>query len=104
MTREKRRLKSKLKDIKRRHLYLNHAINGRFEVKDESAEIKNNYSDSLAHRNTLDPSVQSNYERVKNGEGHWSQYPKNRYYGAKGYRVKQKTYREKKENYDCEEL
>jgi len=97
MNRAERRFKSEIKDLKRRKLYVNHAINGRFEVNDESAEVQSFLMDCKRHRNTLNPYNHSNYERVKNGEGHWSQYPKNKYYGSNGYKLKHKTYKERKE-------
>lgn len=85
-TKDFRRYENRLKDLRRRKLYRNHAINGRYELnldkEDDSVSIINSipqYGDSRYSEITVNPDL------LDNKIGHWSEYPKTKYYGSKGY-------------------
>lgn len=90
-TKQYRRNKERVKDLRRRHLYRNNAINGRYELsykEDPNLSLcavhnKANPNWKLvewtAQRETVHP------DKLTNDIGHWQEYPKTKYYGSKGY-------------------
>lgn len=89
-----RRNQEKLKDLRRRKLYRNHAINGRYELsnkEDPSLSMCAVYNahnpvvrmvEWTAQKETIHP------DKLTNDIGHWQEYPKNKGYGSKGYFLK----------------
>lgn len=85
-TRAQRRLLADLKDKRRRFLYRNRAINGRYELnldkEDDSVSVVNSvsgYGITRYSKVTIQP------EKLDNETGHWQEYPKTKYYGSAGY-------------------
>ena len=79
-----------MKDLRRRKLYRNRAINGRYEISDKE-------DDSVTDRNN--PCCFGLWElsgsrrtiarnKLTNDIGHWQEYPKNQKYGSSGYNLK----------------
>ena len=93
-TKEFRRNQEKVKDLRRRKLYRNRAINGRYEISDKEnpslsmcAVYNEHYpnvrlADCVAGRETIHPS------KLTNDIGHWQEFPKNQYYGRYGWNLK----------------
>ena len=86
-TKDFRRHQERLKDLRRRKLYRNHAINGRYEVSDKE-------DDSVTDRNNpccagmwrLSGSKKTiAHHKLNNTIGHWQQYPKPKNYMGEGY-------------------
>ena len=114
-TRDYRRHEERMKDLRRRKLYRNHAINGRYELSDKedhslsrcavfnehhSSEI-GRMSECLANTETIDPN------KLTNDIGHWQEFPKNQYYGRYGWNLKStrhKKLRKALKNYINEEV
>lgn len=89
-TKDFRREQNRLKDLRRRKLYRNRAINGRYEISDKE-------DDSVIDRNN--PCCFGLWElsgskrviarnKLDNTTGHWQEYPKNHKYGSSGYNLK----------------
>lgn len=85
-TRAQRRLLTDLKDKRRRFLYRNNAINGRYELnldkEDDSVSVVNSVPGHGAihySKVTIQP------EKLDNEIGHWQEYPKTKYHGSDGY-------------------
>lgn len=85
-TKQYRRNKEKVKDLRRRHLYRNNAINGRYELnldkEDDSVSVVNSipgYGKTRYSKVTIQP------DKLDGRTGHWQGYPKTKYYGSKGY-------------------
>ena len=93
-TKTYRRNQEKVKDLRRRFLYRNHAINGRYELDlnkedDSVSELNtNNYGESHWSKVTVNPKL------LDNKTGHWQEYPKTRNHGEKGY-YRKKGYKAK---------
>ena len=87
-TRDFRLKQNRLKDLRRRRLYRNHSINGRYEI--SSKEDK-----SVTYREVWDINLVSHWgyvtihpSKISNEIGHWQEYPKNQNYGSRGYNLK----------------
>ena len=85
-TKQYRRNKERVKDLRRRRLYRNNAIEGRYELnldtEDDSKSLVNNRpSWGVMHYSKVTVAP----EKLDNKTGHWQQYPKTKYYGSKGY-------------------
>lgn len=86
-TKQFRRNQSKLKDLRRRFLYRNNAINGRYEISDKEddsvTDVNNPYNagwwELSGSRNVIA------HHKLDNKTGHWQEYPKTRNFGSKGY-------------------
>ena len=93
-TKDFRLEQNRVKDLRRRRLYRNHAINGRYELsykEDPNLSLcavhnKANPNCKLvewtAQRETVHP------DKLTNDIGHWQEYPKNQNYGSRGYNLK----------------
>ena len=93
-TKDFRREQNRLKDLRRRKLYRNHAINGRYELSDKEdsslsfCAVYNEHNPNVrmvewtAQRETIHP------DKLTNDVGHWQEYPKNRNYESRGYSLK----------------
>lgn len=93
-TRDYRRHEERMKDLRRRRLYRNNAINGRYELSDkEDPDLslcavynKNNSTVRMvewtAQKETIHPS------KLTDDIGHWQEFPKNQNYGSRGYNLK----------------
>ena len=86
-TKQYRRNKERVKDLRRRHLYRNNAINGRYEISDKEddsvTDVNNPYNAGWwmlsGSRNVIA------HHKLDNKTGHYQEYPKTKYYGSKGY-------------------
>lgn len=85
MTRDERRYIEYIKDKRRRKLYVNGTINGRYEVTGEPLTPPEGFADLKWTRKTLNSWNDEHVKLIKSGEGYWQQYPKTKYYGSKGY-------------------
>lgn len=86
-TRIYRKDRERVKDNHRRFLYRNHAINGRYEINVDTEDT----SVSESETNKWSPEwlkrcrVTVVPQKLDKGIGHWSEYPKTKYHGSKGY-------------------
>ena len=83
-----------MKDLRRRRLYRNRSINGRYELsckEDPDLSLCAVYNKAnpnfkmvewTAQRETVHP------DKLTNDIGHWQEYPKNQNYGSRGYNLK----------------
>lgn len=77
-----------MKDLRRRRLYKNHAINGRYELSDKEdssisyGSVINYYGDMRWAEVQIHPS------KLTNDVGHWQEFPKNQKYGRYGWNLK----------------
>jgi len=112
-TRDYRRHEERMKDLRRRKLYRNHAINGRYELSDKEdpelslCAVYNKHNPYVrmvewtAQKETIHPS------KLTNDIGHWQEFPKNQYYGRYGWNLKStrhKKLRKALKNYINEEV
>lgn len=93
-TKDFRRAQARLKDLRRRKLYRNHAINGRYELSDKEDQslslcaVHNKANPNFklvewtAQRETVHP------DKLTNDLGHWQEFPKNQYQGRYGWNLK----------------
>lgn len=93
-TRDYRRHEERMKDLRRRRLYRNNVINGRYELSDKEdsnlslCAVHNKANPNwkmvewTAQRGTVHP------DKLTNDIGHWQEYPKNQNYGSRGYNLK----------------
>lgn len=87
-TKDFRREQNRLKDLRRRKLYRNHAINGRYELSDkEDSSIS--YGNVINYKGDMRwAEVQIHPSKLTNDVGHWSEFPKNQNYAGYGYNLK----------------
>lgn len=95
-TKDYRRFEERMKDLRRRNLYRNRCLKGRYEI--SSKEDK-----SITYREVWDINLVSHWgyvtihpDKLTNDIGHWQEPPKTKYYGSKGYLRKKKTLTERK--------
>ena len=99
-TKEFRRNQEKVKDLRRRKLYRNRAINGRYEIsskEDESVTYKSVYAKEGINLVSHWGKVMIHPDKLTDDVGHWQEYPKTHNYGSKGYnrfRITNKTLRQ----------
>jgi hypothetical protein len=94
-----------LKDARRRKLYKNCAINGRYELSDKEdstlsvCAVYNEHKPNvrmvewIAQRKTIHPS------KLHNGIGHWAEFPKNQKYGRYGWNLKSAKHKRLRQAY-----
>lgn len=77
-----------MKDLRRRRLYKNHSINGRYELSDkEDASIS--YGNVTNYKGDMRwAEVQIHPSKLTNDVGHWQEFPKNQKYGRYGWNLK----------------
>lgn len=80
-----------MKDLRRRKLYRNHAINGRYEIsskEDTSITYKSVWAEEGINLVSHWGKVKIHPDKLTNDIGHWQEYPKNQKYGSRGYDLK----------------
>lgn len=80
-----------MKDLRRRRLYRNHAINGRYEIsskEDDSITYKAVYAEDGINLVSHWGEIMISPDKLTDDVGHWQEFPKNQKYGRYGWNLK----------------
>lgn len=96
---------NKLKDLRRRRLYRNCAINGRYELSDKedaSLSLCSVYNEHNPNVRMVEFTAQRktvHYSKIDDTIGHWSEFPKNQKYGRYGWNLKSAKHKKLRQAY-----